>query len=456
MIAGMRRLVALALLGSSACLSSQSYVCGDDDACVSSAGVGTCEATGYCSFPDAECGTGRRYAEFAGDGLAGLCVVEDGSSTSNDRTTQPAPATMTSGTSEGTTTTETGTTSVPSSESTGSITSDSTDASTSSSDSSTGPPPQPNPVFISSQTLAGAELDADSGDALCGQLATDAGLEGTYRAWFPSPDASAANRLGMARGWVRPDGLPFADTPGDIESGTLWYPLALDENGEHLLNVRVATGTGANGTTAQVCSEDSDAVTVGESASVSGTWTSVGTQSCEAVAHVYCFGIDHEFPIEAEVQSGRGAFVSSGAFTGSNGRTVFDDACETDAEEAGLDGSYLAFVPASFMSALSRFDLAGEPWINLRGQRIWPTADGLTNAGPLDTGVSTFADGTPATVALWTGASQPSAGNGFNCSNWLFPGLNAQHSRSGLTVEWFALPDQDPCTTEKHVLCFEQ
>lgn len=453
----MRWLVALALFGSSACLSSQSYVCGDDDACVSSDRTGTCEATGYCSFPDTECGTGRRYAEFAGDGLAGLCVAEDGSSTSDDRTTQPAPATLTSGTSESTSTTQTAATSLPSGESTTSTTSDPTDASTSSSDSSsTGRPPQPNAVFLSSQTIAGAELDAESGDALCNDLATDAGLEGTYRAWFPTPDASAAVRLGRARGWVRPDGLPFADTPGDIESGALWYPLALDESGEHLLNVRVATGTAADGTAAEVCSEGTDAVTVGESASVSGTWTSVGTQSCEALAHVYCFGIDHEFPVEAEVQPGRRAFVSSDAFTGSNGRTVFDDACEADAAEAGLDGTYLAFVPASFMSALSRFDLAGEPWINLRGQRIWPTADGLTNAGPLDTGVSTFADGTPATVALWTGASQPSAGNGFNCSNWLFPGLNAQHSRSGLTVEWFALPDQDPCTTEKHVLCFEQ
>lgn len=274
--------------------------------------------------------------------------------------------------------------------------------------------------------------------------------------WFPSPDESAAARLEGARGWVRTDGLPFADRVSDIESGTLLYPPALDENGEHVQNVRVATGTSASGTVALVCSAPDGMVTIGESASVSGSWTSVGSQGCDAVAHVYCFGIDHDTPVDVEVHSGRRAFVSSAALAGSSGRGTFDDACATDAASAGLDGVFLALAPASLMSALSRFDLAGEPWVNLNGQRIWASADGLTNSGPLETGVSTFADGTPANVELWTGATEPSANNGFNCSNWSVPALSAQHSRSGLTIEWFALPGTESCMSEKHVLCFEQ
>ncbi len=450
----MRWLVALALLGLSACLPSQSYSCSDDQACVAGDEAGTCEATGYCSFADGDCGTGRRYGQFAGDGLAGQCVVEADASTSDAPTTLEPSTTSANEGSEVSTTTEAVTSSNSSGESTSTTT---TDGSTSSgSSSTTGQPPQPNLVFVSSQTLVGAGLDAEAGDALCTDLATAADLEGNYRAWFPSPDASAAGRLEGARGWIRPDGLPFADLVSDIESGTLWYPPALDENGEHLQNVRVATGTAANGTSAQVCAAADGVVTVGESASVSGSWTSVGIQGCEAAVHVYCFGIDHDTVVEAEVQTGRRAFVSSSAFSGSSGLAAFDEACEADADEAELNGAFLAFVPQSFMSAVSRFDLAGEPWINLYGQRIWPTADGLTNDGPLDTGVSTFADGTPASVELWTGASQPTANNGLNCSNWLLSAFNAQHSRSGLTVEWFALPGTEPCMTEKHVLCFEQ
>jgi len=453
MLAGMRWLVALALLGSSACLSSLSYSCSDDDACRSDAEAGTCEVTGFCSFADEDCATGRRYGQFAGDGLSGECVVDTGSSTSGAPTSQAPSTTTVSGTWDSSST-EADTGPEPSG---GSTSSSTTDAVTSSeSSSTTGLPPQPNLVFVSSQTLAGAVLDADAGDALCADLATAADLDGDFRAWFPSPDASAAARLEGARGWVRPDGLPFADQVSDIESGTLWYPPALDENGEHLRNVRVATGTAANGSSGEVCSNTEDVVTVGESASVSGSWTSVGEQGCDTAVHVYCFGIDHDAPVEPEVQTGRRAFVSSGMFSGSSGLAAFDETCEADAAAADLDGAFLAFVPHSFMSALSRFDVAGEPWINLNGQRIFATADGLTNAGPLETGVSTFADGTPASVALWTGAAEPGANNGLNCANWALPPFDAQHSRSGLTVEWFALPDTEPCTTEKHVLCFEQ
>jgi alpha-tubulin suppressor-like RCC1 family protein len=37
---------------------------------------GTCETTGWCSFPDASCSdTGRRYAKLVGDGLANQCVA---------------------------------------------------------------------------------------------------------------------------------------------------------------------------------------------------------------------------------------------------------------------------------------------------------------------------------------------------------------------------------------------
>ncbi|HEY2745245.1 MAG TPA: hypothetical protein VGL86_11500 [Polyangia bacterium] len=47
----------------------------DQGACVREGVQGTCEANHWCSFPDATCAGGRRYGEFAGDGLAGACVT---------------------------------------------------------------------------------------------------------------------------------------------------------------------------------------------------------------------------------------------------------------------------------------------------------------------------------------------------------------------------------------------
>jgi len=51
------------------------FRCASPDAC--GAG-GQCEATGFCSFADPGCQeTGRRYGEYAGDGLSGTCVAPD-------------------------------------------------------------------------------------------------------------------------------------------------------------------------------------------------------------------------------------------------------------------------------------------------------------------------------------------------------------------------------------------
>jgi hypothetical protein len=47
------------------CLPRGRFHCADDNQCVSAEGRGVCEAEGVCSFPDARCPLGRRYARFA-------------------------------------------------------------------------------------------------------------------------------------------------------------------------------------------------------------------------------------------------------------------------------------------------------------------------------------------------------------------------------------------------------
>ena len=51
------------------------FFCQTDSEC----GSGQCESSGYCSFEDDSCDSGRRYEPKAGEGLGGTCVpVEDG------------------------------------------------------------------------------------------------------------------------------------------------------------------------------------------------------------------------------------------------------------------------------------------------------------------------------------------------------------------------------------------
>lgn len=50
------------------------FSCSDDTQCEGGEGEGRCEIDGYCSFPDGECPSGRRYGEHASSGIAGECV----------------------------------------------------------------------------------------------------------------------------------------------------------------------------------------------------------------------------------------------------------------------------------------------------------------------------------------------------------------------------------------------
>jgi hypothetical protein len=56
------------------CVLAEPFHCETDEDCVSSAGMGVCEATSYCSYDDDRCGSKRRYSELAGS-FAGECVA---------------------------------------------------------------------------------------------------------------------------------------------------------------------------------------------------------------------------------------------------------------------------------------------------------------------------------------------------------------------------------------------
>lgn len=62
------------MLVASGCNRNDAFVCGSDSECSSDDGEGTCQPTGYCSFPDDACVSGQRYGDLARDDLARLCV----------------------------------------------------------------------------------------------------------------------------------------------------------------------------------------------------------------------------------------------------------------------------------------------------------------------------------------------------------------------------------------------
>lgn|GEM_PF-1766853 len=67
-------LVAIGLL--SACQLTGTFECGLDAVCRRGNDLGVCEVEGYCSFGDATCPSGRRYADNAGGDFANECVSD--------------------------------------------------------------------------------------------------------------------------------------------------------------------------------------------------------------------------------------------------------------------------------------------------------------------------------------------------------------------------------------------
>ena len=66
--------------------AKETFFCDAAEDCTRSSGEGVCEPTGYCSFPDSDCESGRRYGDLAPSGLAGTCVPLDEATSSTTST----------------------------------------------------------------------------------------------------------------------------------------------------------------------------------------------------------------------------------------------------------------------------------------------------------------------------------------------------------------------------------
>ncbi len=285
-----------------------------------------------------------------------------------------------------------------------------------------------NIAFLTSTVHVLGELgSAEAADAICNQRALEADLPGTYKAWLSTSAESAASRIAPASGWVRPDRRPFARSMDDLLASRVIYPLELDENGARvsapLAERGVGTGTAADGSTAesQTCGDWMS--TAGQAAAgyftrVARQWTTTLLADCDAASRLYCFGIDHVSEYTVPTVAGRKAFVSVGDVAPDLGVEGADEVCATDAESAGLTGTFLAFLSTSSAPAISRFDTAGPPWVRLDGVPLAATTADLA-AGRVDTPI--FFDASPTVptegLVLWTGGAEVPAT--LTCDDWM-------------------------------------
>jgi hypothetical protein len=283
-----------------------------------------------------------------------------------------------------------------------------------------------NYVFVSSSAYP-TNLGIAAYDDACNRMARGAGLPGPYVAWLSTSTASAARRVGSARGFIRVDGRPFADTLGP--GAPVYFPPALDETGAVPRSYPMAmTGTNELGELipGYNCSDWTDGnyqsgVQLGDPYGGAGAWTAGSGSGCGGYWLIYCIGTGIQRRLQRESALGRLAFASSGTFRSDGGLAGADSLCSAEARAAGLLGSFKALLATEGVSAASRFNLRGPPWVRRDGVPIVEQASDLGRGNliaPIDVSASGAYDfsGTFA----WAGALTPAdAGTAEStCASW--------------------------------------
>jgi hypothetical protein len=337
-----------------------------------------------------------------------------------------------------------------------------------------------NYVFATSGTFNGNLGGLTGGDALCTQAAKNGGLPGTYVAWLATSTTNALSRLGSARGWIRTDGLPFADAVGTsggktgLRNGQIYYPPLMNELGKTnaiVTNQESWTGAGEDGSlllgTGTVnCNDWSSAASSdlgwnGSQFDGSGVWTNQSEAPCSSTLALYCFGVDLANAVTVAAPTGRIAFLSNGTFTPGGGLAAADTLCQQEASADALPNptTYLAFLGTATASASSRFNLSGAIWQRPDGAAIVTSASAIVNN--LQAAMTQHGDGTyvvnQGSQYAWAGsatASNPGT-TASTCSTWSSTSsTSGQTGSAGSTVNWLSSV-ADPCTSALPIYCFE-
>ncbi len=324
-----------------------------------------------------------------------------------------------------------------------------------------------NRVFVTSTTHPVAALgSAEAADGICQETADAVRLDGTYVALLSSSTSNAYDRLGGARGWVRMDDLPVADTVADLRAGRIYHPVLLDEAGLDAGAPAVATGIRYDGTTqpTDACTDWTATAGFFIRGAINATAPDFATTTgapCTAAAPFYCFGVDHTTPLVVTPAIGlRQAFVAT-PWVPAGGLAGADARCASDASAAGLTGTFVALLATTSASAASRLDLAGASWARVDGVALAPLPTDVM-AGDLVAPLNLLADGTlPSTTGafVWSGADTPDlvGAIGDTCTDWTGPAGSGVLGRPSRTsASWFSTGGNTTnCSQAVNFYCFE-
>jgi hypothetical protein len=288
--------------------------------------------------------------------------------------------------------------------------------------------PGPNLMFVTSQTFHGDLGGLAGADAKCRAAAQAQGLKGTFVALLSATGSDALSRLGSARGWVRRDGKPFADTVNDLKQRKFFYPPRIDETGKDVGSAFVFSGSTENGALAagQTCSDwtvgaSNARASAGFADGGASGWMTGGQPTCSSMARLFCFGVDRAIPVTAPKQTGRYAFVSMGTFSPDTGVAAADGLCQQEGSTLDPNGTFHALIADVGTSPKVRFDTSQAPWVRPDGLRITESATQMFNVALWEAPIVVRVDGAHLfnpTVYMGSTGFSASGTASTTCGNW--------------------------------------
>jgi hypothetical protein len=271
-----------------------------------------------------------------------------------------------------------------------------------------------NRAFVTSQTYGVPWVGATQAAFRCRDAAAAGGLDGAWFVLLGDESTRPEQRppIASARGWVDLSGAVVVDQPSEWVDGRMRRPLHLDENGVSIGYELVWLGARMGAT----CdSWNTPTALMGSVAYTTSAFGAFYVSPCDSLNHYICLEYEHNTEVSEPPQPGRIAFLTTTGWSPAGGITAADGVCATEATSHGLNGSFKALLTTSTAAALSRFSLAGAPWIRVDGVRFVDTPMDLANR-PVLASFLLRADGTAISTApaswAWTGSIAD------NCANW--------------------------------------
>lgn len=219
-----------------------------------------------------------------------------------------------------------------------------------------------NRIFVTAgRYQVGSLGDGDGGvsvaDAICNSAAGENGYAGNFIALLATSTRSLSQRVPAGvRGWVTGTGAPVFNELGSPRMahrlGNAGYPVV---GSEPEFVATGATNWGATGTSNCEDWTSLDAGTtfvVGDATEGFDGWANASTMACDQQLPLYCAQIDHGAEVRLSPEPGQlRVFVTEQTYASGRGRAGFDDACAAEAADAGLTGSFAAFVNTQSASA---------------------------------------------------------------------------------------------------------